>query len=113
MGSVAAAALGTLPYVTEEGGAAEQPGTDIVFQRHISVRHEVDVFVAGGGPSGVAAAVAASRQVARVFPASYFWQSETTAWVAWVTPACCLCSCLSQMGSATWRVASEKRSRAA
>ena len=66
-GSVTAAALGTLPCVREEGEAAEQPGTDIVFQRHISVRHEVDVFVAGGGPSGVAAAVAASRQGARVF----------------------------------------------
>ena len=39
----------------------------MVFQRRISVRREVDVFVAGGGPAGVAAAVAASRQGARVF----------------------------------------------
>ncbi len=39
----------------------------IVFQREIPVRHEVDVFVAGGGPAGVAAAAAAGRQGARVF----------------------------------------------
>jgi hypothetical protein len=38
-----------------------------MFQRRIAVRHEVDVFVAGGGPSGVAAAVAAARQGAHVF----------------------------------------------
>lgn len=31
------------------------------------MRHTVDVFVAGGGPAGVAAAVAAARQGARVF----------------------------------------------
>jgi len=39
----------------------------IAFHRQIEVRHEVDVFVAGGGPAGVAAAVAAARQGARVF----------------------------------------------
>ncbi|KKL93401.1 hypothetical protein LCGC14_1875050, partial [marine sediment metagenome] len=37
------------------------------FSREIPVRHEVDVFVAGGGPAGVAAAVAAARQGAKVF----------------------------------------------
>jgi len=31
------------------------------FRRTLPVRHQVDVFVAGGGPAGVAAAVAASR----------------------------------------------------
>ncbi len=40
---------------------------NINFQRSVAVRHEVDVFVAGGGPAGVAAALAASRQGARVF----------------------------------------------
>ena len=45
----------------------------------------VDVFVAGGGPSGVAAAVAASRQGARVFLAE-----ATSAPVAWARRVCCL-----------------------
>ena len=39
----------------------------VVFQREIPVRHEVDVFVAGGGPAGVAAAVVAARRGASVF----------------------------------------------
>jgi len=39
----------------------------IRFSREIPVRHEVDVFVAGGGPAGTAAALAASRQGRRVF----------------------------------------------
>ena len=37
------------------------------FERNIDVKHEVDVFVAGGGPAGVAAAVAASRAGATVY----------------------------------------------
>src|SRR5450759_575530 len=36
-------------------------GQPVRFQRDIPLRHEVDVFVAGGGPAGVAAAVAAAR----------------------------------------------------
>ena len=39
------------------------------FSREIEVRHEVDVFVAGGGAAGSAAAVAAARQGASVFVA--------------------------------------------
>ena len=39
----------------------------IVFQREIPIRHDVDVFITGGGPAGVSAAVAAGRQGARVF----------------------------------------------
>ena len=39
----------------------------MTFQRDIPVRHEVDVFVAGGGPAGVAAAAAAARQGRSVF----------------------------------------------
>jgi len=39
----------------------------IRFSRDVNVRHEVDVFVAGGGPAGVAAAVAAARQGCSVF----------------------------------------------
>jgi len=34
----------------------------VTIRRRIPVRYEVDVFVAGGGPSGVAASVAAARQ---------------------------------------------------
>ncbi len=41
--------------------------TDTIFQRKIPVRHEVDVFVAGGGPAGVTAALAAARQGRSVF----------------------------------------------
>ena len=37
------------------------------FRREIPVRHRVDVFVAGGGPAGCAAAVAAARQGCSVF----------------------------------------------
>jgi len=39
----------------------------IEFTKVIPVRHKVDVFVAGGGPSGVAAALAAARQGSRVY----------------------------------------------
>jgi len=38
----------------------------LAFSRQIPVRHDVDVFVAGGGPAGVAAAVTAARQGAHV-----------------------------------------------
>ncbi len=66
-GSVAVAALGGIGAAAEQTQAAETPANDIVFQRRIAVRHDVDVFVAGGGPAGIAAAVAAARQGARVF----------------------------------------------
>ncbi|MHA1571506.1 MAG: FAD-dependent oxidoreductase, partial [Alphaproteobacteria bacterium] len=39
----------------------------ISFQRNIPIRRKVDVFVAGGGPAGCAAAVAARRQGCGVF----------------------------------------------
>lgn len=39
----------------------------ISYSRNIPVRHRVDVCVVGGGPAGVAAAVAAARHGARVF----------------------------------------------
>jgi hypothetical protein len=42
-------------------------GAKVAFSRELPVRHEVDVMVAGGGPAGVAAAIAAARQGASVF----------------------------------------------
>ena len=66
-GSVAAAALGGLGSVVDPGQAADTPKNEVMFQRRVTVRQEVDVFVAGGGPAGVAAAVAAARQGASVF----------------------------------------------
>ena len=46
---------------------ANQQAEVVAFRRDVPVRHEVDVFVAGGGPAGCAAAVMAARQGARVF----------------------------------------------
>jgi hypothetical protein len=37
------------------------------FSRNIPVRKDVDIFIAGGGPAGVAAGITAARQGARVF----------------------------------------------
>lgn len=58
----------------------------IDFQRNIPVRHEVDVLVAGGGPAGVAAALAARAQGASVFLAeghSCFGGMGTAGLVPW------------------------------
>jgi len=35
--------------------------SQLTITRTVAVRHDVDVFVAGGGPAGVAAAVAAAN----------------------------------------------------
>jgi NADPH-dependent 2,4-dienoyl-CoA reductase/sulfur reductase-like enzyme len=64
--SLPAAALGLGSDAARQAGA-EGPQNEVTFHRRIPVRHEVDVFVAGGGPAGIAAAVAAARQGARVF----------------------------------------------
>ena len=47
---------------TPIGKCRAPPATTVVFQRTLPVRHEVDVFIAGGGPAGVAAAWAACKQ---------------------------------------------------
>ncbi|MCD6392773.1 MAG: FAD-dependent oxidoreductase [Planctomycetes bacterium] len=40
---------------------------NMTFHREVPIRHDVDVFVAGGGPAGVAAAVIAARQGLSIF----------------------------------------------
>lgn len=64
--SAAAAAIGT---VEGEGPSEATPvGKDeVVLEQRIPIRSDVDVFVAGGGPAGAAAAVTAARQGKRVF----------------------------------------------
>jgi len=52
------------------GRAAETPAVgkgEVIFQRKLPVKYEVDVFIAGGGPAGTAAAVAARSQGASVY----------------------------------------------
>ncbi|MBU0606612.1 MAG: FAD-dependent oxidoreductase [Armatimonadetes bacterium] len=59
---------------------------ELQFNRDIPVRHEVDVLVAGGGPAGCAAAVAAAQQGASVFVAeghSCFGGMGTAGLVPW------------------------------
>ena len=66
----AAATVGAMMAMkaTPASSAEAAPGT-LTFQRQVPVRHEVDVFVAGGGPAGIAAAVAAARQGRKVYMA--------------------------------------------
>ncbi len=63
-----AAGVGAVPAQarSDNGHGKESDATTITIQRRIPIRHDVDVFVAGGGPSGIAAAVAAARQGRRV-----------------------------------------------
>lgn len=66
----AAFAAGALPAAATTHaatGPAKPETASIPFHRTIPVRYEVDVFIAGGGPAGTAAAVAACRQGAKVF----------------------------------------------
>lgn len=68
-GIVGAAAAGGMCGAGLPGSSAATATSEkeLVFERRIPVRHEVDVFVAGGGPAGVAASLAAARQGCRVF----------------------------------------------
>jgi hypothetical protein len=61
---------GALATGRAEASEEAAPGAnEIVFQRKLPVKYDVDVFVAGGGPAGTAAAVAAQSQGARAFVA--------------------------------------------
>ncbi|MCX5685349.1 MAG: FAD-dependent oxidoreductase, partial [Planctomycetota bacterium] len=62
-GAAGAAAMVAVPGVAASEAA---PGA-VRFACEIPIRHTVDVFVAGGGPSGLAAAVTAARQGRSVF----------------------------------------------
>ena len=56
-------AAGTLASGRGRAADAPAPGAgEILLRRSLPVKHDVDVFVAGGGPAGTAAAVAASSQ---------------------------------------------------
>ncbi len=45
---------------------------NLTYTKQLDVRYDVDVFVAGGGPAGIAAAVSCARQGKRVFLAESF-----------------------------------------
>ena len=60
-GSIGAAAVGGANMTQAVSNEAKAEKT-VTIQRTIPVRHDVDVLVAGGGPAGVAASVAAARQ---------------------------------------------------
>ena len=61
------AALAALSAPLARSASAASAGGGVVYSRTLAVKHEVDVFVAGGGPAGVAAAVSAARHGAKVF----------------------------------------------
>lgn len=56
-----------IPNATQTQLTDTADSNSVVFERRIPVRHDVDVFVAGGGPAGITAAVTAARQKKRVF----------------------------------------------
>ena len=61
------AAFAALSTPLAHSASAASAGGGVVYSRTLPVKHDVDVFVAGGGPAGVAAAVAAARHGAKVF----------------------------------------------
>ncbi|MDO4575324.1 MAG: FAD-dependent oxidoreductase [Planctomycetia bacterium] len=63
-GTLAAGALNAESGVASEAAVSEK---EISFTRTLPIRYDVDVFIAGGGPAGTAAAVAARSRGARVF----------------------------------------------
>lgn len=66
-GAALAAVGGAVPFGGRAGGCGSADAGTVAYSRSLPVKVETDVFVAGGGPAGVAAAVAAARHGARVF----------------------------------------------
>lgn len=64
MGALAAGAAA--PLLAEKTDSGTAAGT-VSYARGLKIDYDVDVFVAGGGPAGIAAAVAAARAGKRVF----------------------------------------------
>lgn len=60
-------ATGGLLAADAKDKTAKPVANSVAFRREVPIRHDVDVFVAGGGPAGVAAAVSARNQGANVF----------------------------------------------
>ena len=52
---------------SDRSDAGQRTAPAVTFTRSLPVRCEVDVFVAGGGPAGVAAALGARSQGASVY----------------------------------------------
>lgn len=70
-GAALAAVGGTVPFGARAAAPTKGTGPSgkgtVPYSRSLPVKVETDVFVAGGGPAGVAAAVAAARHGAKVF----------------------------------------------
>lgn len=69
LGAMASGGVVTADTTEPAGKTPPTSSQEIVFQRRIPVKRCVDVFIAGGGPAGVAAALAARTQEAKVFVA--------------------------------------------
>lgn len=85
------AAAGGLPLLAEGESRRPQPAAEkgVVYSRSIPLAYEADVFVAGGGPAGVCAALAAARAGKRVFLAETsgaFGGAATAAYVPSFAP---------------------------
>lgn len=63
------ALLGAAALPSASSGASRETSDGFAYSRRLPTKVDVDVFVAGGGPAGVAAAVSAARAGAKVFVA--------------------------------------------
>jgi len=67
LGAVTAGIWGCEGNLSGSNKVTGTQGKTLSFERKIPVRHKVDVFVAGGGPAGAAASIAAAGQGAKVY----------------------------------------------